>query len=85
LHGTVQRGKPAVGGIPQHRVEPVFGFAGKHGNAHVAASVEIDRMAIQHREASRHMEAAHGNLDSVVAERSCNIEGARVLVRLDTD
>jgi hypothetical protein len=31
------------------------------------------------------MEAAHGNLDPGVAERSCNIESARVLVRLDTD
>src|SRR6516164_2055280 len=85
FHEIVQRGKPAIGGISQHRVEPVFGFAGKHGDAHVAASIEIDRTAIQHRQASRHMEAAHGDLDSGVAERSCNIESARILVRLDTD
>src|SRR5262249_4101420 len=56
----------------------------KHGDAHVPASVEIDRTAIQHRQASRHMEAAHGDLDPGVAERSCNIESARILVRLDT-
>ena len=31
------------------------------------------------------MESAHGNLDPGVAEWSCNIESARVLVRLDTD
>src|SRR5262249_6682371 len=42
-------------------------------------------MAIQHRQTSRHMEAAHNDLDPGVAERSCNIESARILVRLDTD
>src|SRR5215831_4261658 len=85
FHEIVQRGKPAVGSVPQYRVEPVFGLAGKHGDAHVPASVEIDRMTIQHRQASRHMEAAHGDLDPGVAERSYNIESARILVRLDTD
>ena len=30
------------------------------------------------------MEAAHGNVDAGLAERSCNIESARILVRLDT-
>src|SRR5262249_9500615 len=42
-------------------------------------------MAIQHRQTSRHMEAAHNDLDPGVAKRSCNIESARILVRLDTD
>ena len=85
FHEIVQRGKPAVGGVLQHLVEPAFGFAGKHGDAHVPTSVEIDRMAIQHPQTSRHMEAAHGDLDPGVAERSCNIESTRILVRLDTD
>jgi hypothetical protein len=30
------------------------------------------------------MEAAHGDVDPGLAERSCNIESARILVRLDT-
>jgi hypothetical protein len=31
------------------------------------------------------MEAAHGNLDPGVAQGSCNIESAGVLVRLDAE
>ena len=30
------------------------------------------------------MEAAQGDLDPSLAERSCDIESARILVRLDT-
>ena len=84
FHEVVQRRKPAIRGVSQHRVEPVFGFASKHGDAHVATSIEIDRTAIQHRQASRYMEAAQGDLYPSLAERSCDIESARILVRLDT-
>ena len=58
LHEVVERRQPAGGGIAQHRFEPALGLAGEDGDAHLAAGVEIDRVAVEHRQATRHVEAA---------------------------
>ena len=62
LHEIVERSEPARGGVAQNHVEPALGLAGKHGNAHVPASIEIDCVPVQHRQTSRYMETTHGNL-----------------------
>ena len=82
---VVERCEPARGGVAQHHVEPALGLAGKHGNAHVPASIEINRLPVQHRQTPRYVEATNGNLYPGLAERSGDVEGTRVLVRLDAD
>ena len=85
LHEIVDRCELARGRVAQHHVEPALGLAGKHGDAHVPAGVEIDRAPVQHRQAARDVEAAHGDRDAGLAERPRDVEGARILVRLDAD
>ena len=80
LHEVVERCEPARGGVAQHHVEPALGLARKHGNAHVPASIEIDRVPVQHRQTPRYVETTHGNLDPGLAERSGDVERTRVLV-----
>ena len=85
LHEIVERCELARRRIAQHRLEPAFGLAGKHGNAHFATGVEPDRVTVQHGQASRDMEAAHGDRQSGVAERPGDVERARILVGLNAD
>ena len=42
-------------------------------------------MPVQHRQTTRYVETAHGNLDPGLAERSSDVQRPRVLVRLDAD
>ena len=42
-------------------------------------------MAVEHRQAARDVKAAHGDRHAGVAERPGDVEGARILVRLDAD
>jgi len=57
-----------------------LGLAGEYGDPHVTASVEVHRVPIQHRKASRHMKASNGHSNSSCPERTCDIEGARILI-----
>src|SRR5215469_9952091 len=66
--------------VAQYSVEPAFGLAGEHGNSHVSASSEVDSMTVQHRQTSGDMESAHHDWNPDLAKRSCNVEGARILV-----
>ena len=54
-------------------------------DAQLAAGVEFDRAAVQHRQAARDMEAAHDDRDAGGAERPRDIERAGILVRLHAD
>ena len=85
LHEVVERREPPVGGVAQHRVEPALGFAGEHRDAHVPAGIEIDRAAVQHRQAPGNVEAAHGDGNPGRAERPRDVERAGILVRLNAD
>jgi hypothetical protein len=85
FHEIVQRGEPIGGGVAQHVVEPVLGFAGEHGDTHISAGVEFNRTAIQHRQASRDVKAAHRHGNTSRAKRPRNIERARILVGLHAD
>src|SRR6185312_4622724 len=62
-----------------------FRFAGEDRHTQVAAGVEADGVAVQHRQASRYMEAAHHDLDAGIAKRLRDIERAGILVGLHTD
>jgi len=85
LHEVVHRCEPTLGRIAQHHVEPALGLTREHGDAHVPTSVEIDRPSLQHRQASRHVEASDGDGNPSLPERSCDVEGARILVGLNAD
>ena len=85
LHKVVDRRKLAPGRVSQYSLEPAFGLSGKHGDAQLSASVEIDRAPVKHREASRHMKASHNDGYAGVPERPRDIESAGVLVRLNAD
>jgi hypothetical protein len=43
LDEVVERREPARGRVAQHRIEPALELAREHGDAHVPASVELDR------------------------------------------
>jgi hypothetical protein len=85
LHEVVHRCEPTLGRIAQHHVEPALGLTREHGDAHVPTSVEIDRPSLEHRQASRHVEASDGDGNPSLPERSCDVEGARILVGLNAD
>jgi hypothetical protein len=71
--------------VTQHHVEPALGFPRKHGDTHVPACVEIDCAPVQHRQASRYVEASHGNANPGGPEWPRNVERAWILVRLYAD
>ena len=49
VHEIVDRREPAGGCVLENRFETPFGLAGEDRNAEVAAGVEFDRAAVQHR------------------------------------
>ena len=84
-HGVVERCEPTGGSVLQDCVEPVLGFAREHRDTELAAGIELDRLPVEHREASGDVEPAHGHRDAGIAERAGDVEGARILVGLDAD
>ena len=85
VHEVVERRQPAGGGVLQHRVEPALGLAREHRDAELPAGIELDRLPVEHRQASGDVEAAHRDRDAGIAERAGDVERARILVRLDAD
>ena len=85
LHEVVDGCELARGRVTQHRVQPPLGFAREYGDTHVPAGVEIDRVAIQHRQAPRHVEAADGDGYPGFPKQSRDVEGAGILIGLNAD
>ena len=75
-------GKP----VPQHFVDPaILGFPGEETDAQVLRLDEVGRQGLQHRKASRDMEAADADGNAGRAKRSRHVHRARKLVRLHAD
>jgi hypothetical protein len=84
-HEIVEWHKTSGCGILQQQLKTTLGFTVEHRNVYVPASIEIDGVAIKHRQTAGPVESSDYNRDASGAERAGDIEGARILVRLDAD
>ena len=84
-HEVVLRLEPAGGGVLQQRVQTAFELAGENGDAEFAREIEIDGGAVEHRDAAGNVKAADHDRNAVLAERTREIERARVLIALHAD
>ena len=85
LHEVVERLQSPLRGVLKDDFEPLLGFAGKNGNAEIAREIEVDRLAVEHRQAAGDVESAERHRNARRAERTRDIERARILVRLHAD
>jgi hypothetical protein len=77
LEEAVRRRKLVRGRVAQHGVKPAFCLAGEHSDPHIPASIEIDGVTIQHRQASGDVEPVDHDRNPRLPKRSCDVEGAR--------
>ena len=82
LHEVVERLQSPLRGILKDDFEPLLGFAGKNGNAEIAREIEVDRLAVEHRQTAGDVKSAKRHRNARRAEGTRDIEGARILVRL---
>jgi hypothetical protein len=72
-------------GVPEHLVHAAFRLAGEDRDAEILGLPDLRRNLRQHGQAAADMEAADAHLDVGGAQAPGNIQGARILVRLDPD
>src|SRR5579883_3075703 len=84
-HEIVEWRETSGRGVVQHEFEATFSFTREHRNANVPARIEIDGAAVKHRHTAGHVKSSDCDWDAGGAERAGDIEGARILVRLDAN
>src|SRR5258708_9898182 len=85
FHVIVYRREASRGHVSNYRFETLLGFTSEYSDTHVPANVEIHCAAIQHRQASRYMKASDGHSNPSCPERTGDVEGAGILIRLNAD
>ena len=73
------------GGVADHRVHVLFGFAGEDRDADLLRGLDVVRQLGKHRQAARDVETAHHDLDAFGKERTGDIGRAGKFVRLNAD
>ncbi len=85
VHEVVERRQGPCHGVAEDGIEPPLQFAGKERDAHLLGQLELGVLPAQHRDHTRHMEAADCHLDALRPQGPGNVEGSGKLVGLDTD